>query len=60
MESRLEEVALSGILRIEQLQQLENEAVINVYLGDIGVEVLALDESQEELVHNLDVRPSYL
>lgn len=60
MEGRLEEIPLPGILRVEQLEQREDEAVVDVRLGDVGVEVLALDEAQEELVHDLDMRPGHL
>lgn len=33
--------------------------VIDVCLGHISVEVLALDEAQEELVDDLDMRPGH-
>lgn len=31
--------------------------MVDIGLGDIGVEILAFDESQEKFVHDLDVRP---
>ena len=34
--------------------------MIDVLLGDVGVEVLAFDEAQEELVYHLDVGPGDL
>ena len=60
MESGLEEIPFSRIFRIEQLKQIQHEAVIDKCLGDIGVEILALDEPQEEFVHHLNMRPSHL
>lgn len=32
--------------------------MVDVLLSDVGVEILALDEAQEELIDNLNVRPS--
>lgn len=34
--------------------------MINVCFGDIGIEILAFDEAQEEFIHDLNVRPSNL
>jgi hypothetical protein len=53
----LQEVPLSGILGIKQLEKLEDEAVVDVCLCDVRVEVLALDKPEEELVHNLNMGP---
>lgn len=39
---------------------LEDETVVDVLLSDIGVEILALDEAQEELVDDLNMGPSNL
>lgn len=57
---RLEEVSLARVLRVKELQKLQHEAMVNVRLGNVGVEVLAFDKAQEELVDNLNVRPSNL
>ena len=37
---------------------MKHELMVDVRFGNVGVEVLAFDEAQEELVHDLDVRPS--
>jgi hypothetical protein len=60
MKGGLQEVSLAGVLRIEKLKKLENKAVVNVCLGDVGVEILALNEAQEELINDLDMWPSDL
>lgn len=60
MESGLEEIALAGIFRIKEVEQLENKAVVNVGLGNVCVEILAFDEAQEELVNDLNVGPGNL
>ena len=60
MKSRLQKVALPGVLGVEQLKKLQDKAVVNVGLCDVGVEVLALDEAEEEFVDDLDVWPCYL
>lgn len=57
VQGRLQEVPFPRIFGVEQLQELEDEAVVDVCFRDVGVEVLALDEAKEELVHDLDVRP---
>ena len=36
---------------------LQDKLVVDVLLCNVRVEILALDEPEEELVHNLDVRP---
>lgn len=48
--------------RCEQWQKshLEDKLLVDVPLGDVGVEVGALDEPQEELVDDLEVRPREL
>ena len=37
---------------------LENETVVDVLFCDVRVEVLAFNETEEELINNLNVRPS--
>lgn len=39
---------------------LENKVVINELFGQVGIKVRRLDETQEELVHDLKVRPRQL
>lgn len=41
-----------------KLDYLENKVMINVLLGQIGVEVRRFNEPKEKLVYNLKVRPS--
>jgi hypothetical protein len=53
----LEEVSFSRVFRVEEFQELQDKAVIDVSLGYVGVEVLTLDEPEEELIYNLDMRP---
>ena len=60
VQRRLEEIPFSWVLRVEQFEKLENEAVVDICLGDVGIEVLALDESEEEFINDLDVRPGNL
>jgi hypothetical protein len=57
VQGRFEEVPLPGILGVEQFEELKHKAVVDVGFCDVRVEVLALDEAKEELVHNLDMRP---
>lgn len=60
VEGGLQKVALPRVLRIKQLEKLEHKAVINVCLGDVCVEILALNEPEKELVHDLNMRPGNL
>jgi hypothetical protein len=39
---------------------VEHETVVYIRFGDVCVEVLAFDESEEEFVDDLDMRPCYL
>jgi hypothetical protein len=57
VQSGLEKVALPRILRVEKLKEVEDERLVDVPLGHVGVEVGALDESEEELVHDLEMGP---
>ena len=59
MEGRLQKVAFPRVLGVEQLQKLQDEAVVDVGLGNVGVEILAFDEAKEELIDNLDVWPCH-
>ena len=57
MKSGFEEVALARILGVEELEKVKDECLINVSLGKVGVEIRALDETQEEFVDNLEMWP---
>ena len=58
MKRGLQEVTLPGVFRIEQLEQVEDEVLVNVALGKVRVELRAFDETQEEFVNDLEMRPS--
>ena len=60
VQSRLEEVPLPWVLRVEQIQQLQYELVVDVALGDRRLEIRRLEQTQEELVDELEVGPGYL
>jgi hypothetical protein len=58
MQRRFQEVSFSRVFGVEKLEQLKDEMMVDVGLGDVGVEVLALDESKKEFVNDLDMGPS--
>lgn len=60
MQNGLEEVALTRVLTIEQIEQLHEELLIDVLLGCVGLKVRRLQEPQEKLVNNLEVGPGRL
>ena len=60
MKNGLEEVALAGILAVEELEELKQELLVDELLGEIGLEVGRLEEAQKELVNDLEMRPSGL
>lgn len=60
VECRLEKVPLSRVFRIKELEEVENEGLINISLGEVGVEIGAFDEAKEEFVNYLEVRPCEL
>ena len=60
MKRGLQEVTLPGVFRIEQLEQVEDEVLVNVALGKVRVELRAFDETQEEFVNDLKMRPCKL
>jgi hypothetical protein len=57
VEGGLEEVPLPRVLRIEKFQEVQNEGLVDVSLGQVGVEVWALNEPKEEFVDDLQVGP---
>lgn len=57
MESGLEEIAFSGVLAVKELEKVEHKSLVDVALGNVGVEIGALDESQEKLINNLEMWP---
>lgn len=60
MQGGLEEVSLARVLRVKELQELQNETVVDISLRDVRVEVLAFDKAEEELVDDLNMRPCNL
>lgn len=57
VECGLEEVTFPGVFGVEQLEEIEDKGLVNVSLGQVGVEVWALDKSQEKFVYNFEVWP---
>ena len=60
VENGLEIVPLPGILAVEQLHELEAEALIDILFGRLGIDLGTDDEAEEELIRNLQMRPSGL
>lgn len=60
MEHRLQEVALAGILRVEEIQKSEHELAVDEALGDVRREVGRFEKAQEEFVDDLQMRPRRL
>jgi len=59
MKSSLQKVPLPWIFGIKQLEELQDEAVVDVLLCVVCVEVGAFDEAQKKLINNLNVWPGY-
>ena len=57
MKSGFEKISLSRIFRIEELEQLDDESLVDVLFRDCRLEVWRLEESEEELVDELQMRP---
>jgi len=53
MEGSFEKVAFSRILRVEELEEIKDEGLIDVTLCHVSVEIGAFDESEEEFIDNL-------
>ena len=53
----LEKVPLSGVLRVKEFEKIEDKGLVNVSLCKVCVEIGALDETKEEFIYNLEVRP---
>mmetsp|Transcript_13026 Transcript_13026/g.38247 ORF Transcript_13026/g.38247 Transcript_13026/m.38247 type:complete len:450 (-) Transcript_13026:566-1915(-) len=53
----LEVVALARVLRVEELEEPQEEVRVEVALHHLGVRLVAHDEAQQELVDVLQVRP---
>lgn len=60
MKSCLQEIPLPRVLRVKELQQIEDKRLVDISLGEVGIEIRAFHESQEELVNDLEVRPGKL
>ena len=57
VESRFQEISLSRVFRVKELEQLKDELLVDVLLDQTGLEVGGLKHSQEELVDQLQVWP---
>ena len=60
VQRRLEKVTLSRVLRVEEVEQLQDEFVVDVTLGDRRLEVRRLEKAQKKLVDKLQVGPGHL
>lgn len=60
MKGRLQEVTLPRVLRIKEFEEIQNERLIDVALGEVGIEIRAFDETEEKLVNDLEVGPCKL
>mmetsp|Transcript_36944 Transcript_36944/g.117572 ORF Transcript_36944/g.117572 Transcript_36944/m.117572 type:complete len:234 (-) Transcript_36944:494-1195(-) len=60
VQDRLQVVALTGVLRVKQLQELEYEVLVHITLCNLWVNIIRNNEAQEELIDNLQVRPCAL
>ncbi len=49
-----------GLLRATPAAHLQDELLVDAALGDVGLEVGRLEEAQEELVDELQMRPGRL
>ena len=57
VQDRLEVVAFPGVLRVEQFQEAGDEVSVDVLARDFCLRRPRHHEAQEELVHNVQVRP---
>jgi len=60
VEDCLEIVSLSGIFRVEQLENVQDKEAVDVLLENFEIHVVGSDEAQEELVHDLKMGPGRL
>lgn len=60
MQNCFQEVPLTRVLRIEELEQLKHELLIDDPLANTRLEIGALQETQKELVDQLQVGPAGL
>ena len=55
MKRRFQEISLAGVFRVEELEQLHDEPLVDVFLSNGRLEVGRLEETEEELVDELKV-----
>lgn len=60
VQGRLEKIALTRILRVKELEEIQDKWLVDVSLGQICVKVRAFNEAQKEFVYNLKMRPREL
>ena len=60
MQDGLEVVALPRVLAVKQVEKLEDELVVHVLLGHLGVRIARHDIPQQQLVHQRQMRPRRL
>ena len=56
----LEKIALPWILAVKKVKQLQHKRLINVLFRVARIQLAALDKAEEQLVDDLEVRPSQL
>lgn len=54
VEHCLKEITFSRVFRVEQVEQLEHESLINVLFADGRLEVWRFEEAKEEFVDELE------
>ena len=57
MKRRFQQISLAWIFRVEELEQLDDEPLVDVFLSNGRLEVGRLEETEEELVDELKVGP---
>ena len=57
VEDRLEVIALTWILRVEEVEESHEKVLRNVPLDDLWVGLVRDDKTEEELIHVLQMRP---
>lgn len=57
MKRCFQEITLTRIFTVKQLEKLENKRLVDVALANVRVEIGTFDESEEEFVNDLEVGP---
>jgi hypothetical protein len=57
MEGSFEEITFSGVLRVEEFEKVEDKGLIDKASSQVGVEICAFYETEEEFIDNLQMWP---